>query len=157
MKNIKGAFCLISILFLLTSCIGWLIEQPTITVRSITLSAVSLTGAQLVLGVEVYNPNRYDLELQSLEFEFQLKDQSAGQGNLQKTVLVQKKTTSSVSIPISVNYSNIADCIKDVIANRDIPYALTGHARIKVGFGSTDIPLSKRGLINLRNALKDRS
>ncbi len=139
---------LLSAVFLLSSCLGWLIEKPTFTLKDITIQPVSLTELNFVLGVEARNPNGYDLELKSLDFKLYLNDCEIGTGILQDNIIVPKSRTSEIRIPIACTYTNIADYLKSALMGKEVRYKLVGKAQIKAGFGSTRIPFSKEGSIN---------
>jgi LEA14-like dessication related protein len=150
-RRFAAGIALLGLLFMLSSCLGWLIERPTFTLKAITVQPVSLQEMHLLLGVEVRNPNNYDLELKSLDFKLHLNDRMLGTGVLQQELLIPKARTSEISVPIRVGYADIGDCLKSVITGREVRYKLEGQARIKAGLGSATIPFTKEGSINQKD------
>jgi len=146
-----------SLLFL-TSCLSYFIEQPTFTLRDVAINAISLTETQLILGLDVQNPNRYDLELNRLEFEIYIQDKKLGRGWLQNRVTIRKAGTSYMRIPVTVSHENIERLLTLVIAGRDVPYKLAGKARVKAGYvGAMEIPFSTEALLNLNRSFGNRN
>src|SRR5271157_5225492 len=84
----------ISILFLLTlsiclvSCLSWIMEKPSFVLREITLRPNSLTEAKLFIGLDVQNPNRFDLTLKSFKYVLFLDDREIGTGHLENEIPV---------------------------------------------------------------------
>jgi len=66
------AYCNILFLFTLSvflvSCLSWIVERPSFVLREVILSPHSLIDMNLILGIEVQNPNRFDLTLKSFEY-----------------------------------------------------------------------------------------
>ena len=60
-------FLLILPLFL-ASCLGWILEKPSFALREIIVTPRSLMEMSLLLGLDVQNPNRFDLTLKSFEY-----------------------------------------------------------------------------------------
>ena len=79
--KVKKWMANLGILFLLTlsiclvSCLNWIMEKPSFVLREIILSPSSLTEAKLLIGLDVQNPNRFDLTLKSFEYVLFLDDE----------------------------------------------------------------------------------
>jgi hypothetical protein len=58
-----GIFFLLALSICLVSCLNWIMEKPSFVLREIILSPSSLTEANLLIGLDVQNPNRFDLTL----------------------------------------------------------------------------------------------
>lgn len=149
--RIAGGISLLSLLFMLSSCLGWLIDRPTFTLKSITVQPVSLAEMNLLLGVEACNPNNYDLEIKSLDFKVHLNHRLLGAGVLRQGLLIPKAQTSEIRVPVRVGYADIGDCLKSIITGREIRYKLEGRARIKAGLGSVTVPFAREGSINQKD------
>ena len=147
MKNL----CLITLVgfcLLLSSCAGWMMEEPSVQLRRVSLHPRSLTEIHLVLELDVQNPNRFDLTLQSFQYKLFLNEREIGSGCLEKEVLIPADSAVGVQAPVVAGFKNWNESLRAVIADKDIPYRIEGAAKLKTIFGSMDYPFSKGGKIH---------
>ncbi|HLA28461.1 MAG TPA: LEA type 2 family protein [Syntrophales bacterium] len=151
--NYGGLLFLFVISIFITSCLSWFLEKPSIIVREIIISPRSLVEMNLILGIEVQNLNRFDLTLTSFEYTFYLNNEEAGSGRIEKEILIPASSTTGVQVPVAATFKNLGGSLKTIITGDDLPYKIEGTAGIKTAFGSLSFPLSKEGLINLKDRL----
>lgn len=159
MKNldVKKWMANLCILFLLTlsiclvSCLDWLMEKPSFVVREIILSPSSFTDVNLLLGLDVQNPNRFDLTLSSFEYVIFLNNEEIGTGRLEKEILVPSSSTTQVQVVVVAKFKDLGGSLKTIITGHDLPYKIEGKASVKTAFGSRHFPFSKDGRIDLKN------
>ncbi|HPL63100.1 MAG: LEA type 2 family protein [Syntrophales bacterium] len=146
---ISGFFVIVLSLILLgtVSCLGRMIEKPVIEIREIAVEQVSLTDLKIVLGLDVRNPNRFALELKSLEFSFQLDEKDAGRGRTVEELRIEKSSAARVSVPIVVSYGDVIPHLKLIFSGKEAPYKLEGKAHVKTFLGAADIPFRNEGRI----------
>ncbi|MGZ6250244.1 MAG: LEA type 2 family protein [Syntrophales bacterium] len=143
-----------SILFLLTisiclvSCLNWIMEKPSFVLREIILRPSSLTEANLFIGLDVQNPNHFDLTLKSFEYVLFLDNKEIGTGHLEKEILIPSSSTTQVQVSVIAKFKDLGGILKTIIAGHDLPYKVEGMASIKTTFGSRDFLLSKDGRTN---------
>ncbi|MGZ3579349.1 MAG: LEA type 2 family protein [Syntrophales bacterium] len=143
-----------SILFLLTisiclvSCPNWIMEKPSFVLREIILRPSSLTEANLFIGLDVQNPNRFDITLKSFEYVLFLDNKEIGTGHLEKEILIPSSSTTQVQVSVIAKFKDVGGILKTIIAGHDLPYKVEGRASIKTTFGSRDFLLSKDGRTN---------
>ena len=155
--NVNKWIANLGILFLLTlsiclvSCLSWIMEKPSFVLREIILSPSSLTEANLLIGLDVQNPNRFDLTLKSFEYVLFLDNEEIGTGRLEKEILVPSSSTTQVQVSVVAKFKDLGGSLKTIITGHDLPYKIEGKASIETTFGSRDFPLSKDGRINQKN------
>lgn len=130
------------------SCLSWVMETPAIVVSEINLKPRSLTEINIFLGVDVQNPNRFDLTLQSLEYGVYLNHEKIGNGHLEKEILIPASSTTRVQVPVVANFKDWGKSLKILVTGEKLPYKIEGKAVIKAAFGSREFPFSKEGQIN---------
>jgi LEA14-like dessication related protein len=146
LKN-RGILFLLALSFCLVSCLSWIMEKPSFVLREITLSPSSLTEVNLLLGLDVQNPNRFDLTLKSFEYVVFLNNEEIGTGRLEKEILVPSSSTTQVQVPVVAKFKDLGGSLKAIITGNDLPYKIEGKASVKTAFGSRYFPFSKDGLI----------
>jgi LEA14-like dessication related protein len=126
--NVKKWMAILSILFLLTlsiclvSCLDWIMEKPSFVLREITLSLSSITEANLLIGLDVQNPNRFDLTIKSFEYVLFLDNKEIGTGHLEKEILVPSLSTTQVQVSVVAKFKDLGGSLKTIIAGHDLPY-----------------------------------
>ncbi len=145
-----------SILFLcafsvfLMSCLSWILEKPSFVLRGVILSPRSFTEMKLIIGIDVQNPNRFDLTLKSFECTIYLKNEEIGKGSLENELLIPSSSTAQIQVPINVTFKDLSGILKAIFAGGELPYKIEGTADVSTAFGSRKFPFSKEGSINLK-------
>jgi len=135
---------------LLVSCLSWILEKPSIILREIIIEPRSLKEVNLLLDIEVHNPNRFDLTLTSFEYTVYLDNKEIGSGRSEKELLIPSSSTTRVQVSVVAKFKDVGRSLKTIITSDDVPYKIEGKTDIKTAFGSINSPFSKEGRINLK-------
>ena len=151
--NVKKKFLinLFALSVLLVSCLSWILEKPSFVLREIILRPRSFTEMNLLLGLEVQNPNRFDLTLKSFEYTVYLNNEEIGNGRLEKELLIPSSSITRVQVPVVAKFKDLGGSLKTIITGDELPYKIEGKTDIKTAFGGLNFPFSKEGRINLKN------
>ncbi|MBI5967824.1 MAG: LEA type 2 family protein [Deltaproteobacteria bacterium] len=141
----------LGLLFLFPSCLGWFVEKPTFTLKEIAVTRLSLEQINFLLGIEVQNPNHFDLKLRALEYRIYLNDQEVGKGLLEKEVRMAKSSSTIVQVPLQTDFRSLSNPLGFVLSGEDLRYKIEGAAIIKASVGTATIPFSKSGNIKIKN------
>jgi LEA14-like dessication related protein len=153
-KNMRTCYGLLFLFIptlFLVSCLGWILEKPSFVLREITLSPRSLIEMNLLLGLDVQNPNRLDLTLKSFEYTLYLNNEEIGNGRLEKEILIPSASVTQVQAPVAASFKNLGGSLKAIMAGmtgKDISYKIEGKANVKTILGSFNFPFSKEGSIH---------
>ena len=153
-KNVKRRYGILFLFILpifLVSCLGWILEKPSFALREIILSPRSLIEMNLLLGLDVQNPNRFDLTLKSFEYTVYIDNEEIGNGRLEKEILIPSSSITQVQAPVAASFKNLGGSLKAILAGmtgKDVSYKIEGKASVKTIFGSFNFPFSKEGIIH---------
>jgi LEA14-like dessication related protein len=136
---------------LLISCVSWILEKPSFVLRKVILSPRSFTEMNLLVGLDVENPNRFDLTLKSFECTMYLKNEEIGKGRLENEILIPSSSTTQIEVPIGVKFKDLGGSLRAIFTGGDLPYKIEGKADVSTVFGSLNFPFSKEGPVNLKN------
>ena len=134
----------------LVSCLGWILEKPTVVLREVILNPRSLKETNILLGLDVQNPNRLDLSLKSFEYTIHLNNEEIGNGRLEKEFLLPSSSVTRVQAPVVAKFKDLGGSLKAIITGDNLPYKIEGKADVKTALGSLSFPFSKEGQINLK-------
>ena len=149
MKRLRKIIA-IGFLFLLPSCLSLFLEKPTFTLKEIEIKRISFQEIDFLFGIEVQNPNQFDLKLRALEYTVYLSDQEVGKGRLEKEITIVKSASTLVPVPLQTNLKSLGNPLALILAGKDLRYKIEGAAIIKASMGSTTVPFSKSGEIKLK-------
>jgi len=116
-----------------------LIKIPKINIGSLKLQKLSLTSADLLLKLEVDNPNNFSLALNKLDYDFAVNNQTWAKGLTQDILSIKDKGKSTVSIPMSINFVRMGRTIYQAITGDN---ALNYHLQGAIDL-NTSVPLLK--------------
>lgn len=134
-----GRWLLPILALLVASCLGMILEKPVVTLHKVTISPRSFTEVDLLLDLEVRNPNRLDVTLTSFEYVVFLNGETIGTGRLERELLVPAAATSRLQAPVAANFKDMGAILKAVLTGGGkTPYAFEGKATIATSFGSRE-------------------
>ena len=145
-----GALLSIVFLFFLPSCLNWFLEKPTFTLKEVAITRITFTDINFLFGIEVQNPNSFDLTLRALEYTVYFNDREVGRGRLEKEVRITKASSTLVQIPLQADFKSLGDPVGLILAGNDLKYKIEGAAILKASLGSTTLPFSKSGEIKIK-------
>src|SRR5215218_3137227 len=97
-------------------CGGSIYRQPEITLESVQIGGLGLSGGTLVVDLQVMNPNRFSLSANRLNYDLQLRDPETAtdttwsdfaSGAYEQPFSVGGGETAHVQIPVSFSYSGL--------------------------------------------------
>ena len=136
---------------LLPSCLSWFLEKPTFALKEVAITRISSTELNFLFGIEVQNPNNFDLKIRSLEYMVYFNNREVGKGRLEKEVEVPKTASTLVQVPLQADFKALGNLLGAVLLNQNLQYKIEGAAVIKASLGTATIPFSKSGDIRLKN------
>lgn len=141
---------ILGIFFLLPSCLNWFLEKPTFALKEVAITRITFTDINFLFGIEVQNPNSFDLTLRALEYTVYFNDREVGRGRLEKEARITKASSTLVQVPLQADFKSLGDPVGLIMAGKDLNYKIEGAAVLKASLGSTTLPFSKSGEIKIK-------
>jgi LEA14-like dessication related protein len=139
-----GRWLLPVLVLLVASCLGMILEKPVVTLHKVTVSPRSFMEVDLLLDLEVRNPNRLDITLSSFEYAIFLNGETIGTGRLEKGLLIPAAATTRLQAPVAANFKDMGAILKAALAGGGkTPYAFEGKGTITTSFGSRDFTFTR--------------
>jgi len=132
------------------ACMSWFLEQPTFALKEVAITRLSLTDIHFRFGIEVQNPNSFDMDLRALEYTIYFNDRQVGRGRLDKEVRIAKTSATLVQVPLQTDFKSLGDPLGLVRAGQDLKYKIEGAAIVKASLGTATIPFSKTGEVRIK-------
>lgn len=122
-----------------------ILEKPRISLRSLKVMEPNASGATLVFGVLVENPNGIALHVDELIYDLEVAGRQLSSGKLAEGASVPAKNTAVVEIPVSVRYADLFTSLIQLLDEAKSPYRIKGSARV----GPFQIPFDQAGEVHL--------
>ncbi len=135
-------------LFCLVSCSNFkkIIESPKVKLENVSINNLALSGVNLDIILEVINPNNIDFDVKNLTYSLDVNDKLVTSGKLKEKILVKAKERTLVTVPLTLQYSDILSSALMFLKKEGMPYRVKGSAEI----GPFTIPFDDTG--NLKSA-----
>jgi LEA14-like dessication related protein len=124
-------------------------QQPVVNLKVVAVQGVGLTGGQLAVKLNVYNPNGYRLDATRLSYNVQVGDSGTGvnlaTGILDSQFTVQSGDSTTVTIPVSFTYAGIGAAGRQLLNSGAVPYRVNGDVTVGTVVGNFTVPYSSTG------------
>ena len=134
----------------LSSCMSWFMEQPTIVLKEVSITRISLTDIHFSFGIEVQNPNSFNLNLKNLDYTVFFNDREVAKGRLEQEIVLAKSSSTMVKIPLQTDFKSLGDPVAIILSGKDLGYRIEGSALLGALVGSASVPFSKTGEIKIK-------
>jgi LEA14-like dessication related protein len=120
-------------------------KEPVITLQNVRLAGLGVTGGNLDVVLNVYNPNGYRLDATRLNYRVSVEDTQLASGVLDSRFTVQNEDSTTVRIPVSFTFSGLGAAGRAIFNTGSVNYRVTGDVAVGTPVGSFTIPFSQTG------------
>jgi LEA14-like dessication related protein len=115
-------------------------QPPTLTPKKVTVTALSPVAIDVNLELDAANPNSFALAVRTVTAKVRLAGQyDVGTSTVAKPFDLPAKATVSLSVPMSVPWSNVAPLVGLAAGGKDVAYEVEGT--VSIGSASLDVTL----------------
>jgi LEA14-like dessication related protein len=130
-----------------------MVKLPSLKISSLKVKKMRLTSADLELNLEIDNPNAFNLLADNLSYNFAVNDQPWVKGTLPKQIQISGKGSSSLNIPVSVNFLNLGQTALQLLSgSQEVNYSFRGNVDLDSAlpvFSQVKLPIDKSGQLNI--------
>jgi len=110
---------------------------PKISVSNIELGKMGFKTADVILTLDVENPNIFDIDITSLIYDINVAGSTWAKSSLKKPLELKSATRSKINIPIKLNIWNMGGSVLESLTKqKPLAYQVTGDMAV-----NTDLPL----------------
>ncbi|GFE59017.1 LEA type 2 family protein [Geobacter sp. AOG1] len=131
-------------LILLAGC-SLFVKNPEVTVKDVSLVGLDSAGATLEVGLDVTNPNPYQISLQGYSYVLQVTSLPLASGAARQTVVFASDKTTNVRIPVKIAYGDLLEILKSRPDPDRIPYRLHAGLDVNLPVGGMMLPIDTNG------------
>jgi LEA14-like dessication related protein len=121
-------------------------EQPVVTLKDVKIRGLGITGGNLDVVLNVYNPNHYRLDATRLTYKVMLSDSvTVATGAVDSRFTVQDRDSTTVPIPVQFTYTGIGEAGRQLLQMGAVNYRVLGDVTVGSVVGNFTIPYSSTG------------
>lgn len=139
---------------LLSACATIRPEPPQVQLAGLTISDLSLSHANFLATLNLYNPNRSALDVEGLEFALFLDESQVARGTTAKAFSIPAEQTGSAALRLSTSFLDLFRLSQRLKKLDEVPFRIAGEIRIGgPGFLWMTVPIDSKGIIPLTGFL----
>ncbi len=122
-------------------------KDPVVHLKDVRLRGVGVTGGQLDVQLNVYNPNHYRLDATKLTYTVSMAGDSVriADGVLDNRFTVNEGDSSTVTIPVSFTYAGLGAAGRSLLNTGAVNYHVLGSVTVGSPVGSFNVPFTTTG------------
>lgn len=133
---------------LLFAC-GPAVRAPEVRLRSINATSADET----VVGLEIFNPNRFPLHVLSVDYEVSVGKRLCGRGLRSEALFLDAGDTTLADFPLAIDYSELAKSIP-ALPNDTVVFSVKGRYLVSTFVGRRRFGFSGERKVAVKDELK---
>lgn len=117
------------------------VVPPKVKLQEIHITKLSALNADLEIILSVKNPNNINFDVKNLKYSLDINDKTVTTGTMKEKILVKRKDTTMVAVPLRVNYKDILSSALMLLQKEGVPYMVKGSVEV----GPFTIPFDDKG------------
>lgn len=118
-------------------------RQPVVSFKDLRVEGAGLTGATLDVVLGVFNPNGYRLDASKLTYRLLIGETQLAQGAASSPINVRANDSTTVTLPISLDYAALRAAGKQLTARGSVNYRVLGDLTVATPAGNFTIPYDR--------------
>ena len=126
-------------------------EFPEVSLDSVRISRLDLSGAEMAVILSVANPNRFSINLDGLHYSMDMGGMRFVSGEKDSVPEIEASGKESITIPVGVDFINMGRAAMNLLSGDTAPFQLSGAMRFRLpGGGTQTLEYSSSGQTEIR-------
>lgn len=138
----------------LAACAGVRPEPPQVQLAGLEITDVSLSHANFLATLRLYNPNNVGLDIKGVKFTLFLNNYRIANGQTAKTLTIPAEETGEAAVRLASSFLDLLLLSRNLQERDEITFRIVGEIRIG-GYGllGATIPIEREGTLPLTGSL----
>jgi LEA14-like dessication related protein len=128
-------------------------EQPSVELDAVEIVGLDLDGVSLVLWLDVYNPNDYDIQTSRLDATLDLEGSHFGTATLHDNTSLAATSHTLVKVPASFSWEGVGAAARALLRRGTVDYDLETQLRVQTSLGARTVSLRHRGEVQVQDLI----
>ncbi len=138
----------------LTACASMRPEPPQVQLAGLEITEVSLSHANFLATLALFNPNTAALDIEGIRFTLFLNDIRIARGVTTKSFSIPAEERSDAVIRLTSSFLDLLQLTRSLQNQDEITFHLAGEVKIGgVGLFGATIPIDREGTLPLSGSL----
>jgi LEA14-like dessication related protein len=138
----------------LAACAGLRPAPPEVQLTGLEITDVSLSHANFLATLQLFNPNNFELGIQGLKFTLFLNDVRVARGQTAKAFSIAAENSGQVAIRLSSSFLDLFQLTRSLQNQQEITFRIAGEVKIGgIGLLGTTIPIERDGTLPMPGSL----
>jgi LEA14-like dessication related protein len=117
--------------------------EPVVKFKDLRLTGLGTQGGSLDITLNVYNPNRFDLEGVRLTYQLTVDDVRFGDGALDTRFIVRRGDSLDVRLPLNFTFAGIGAAGAQIVQRGAVNYTVNGDITVATPLGNFTRPYAQ--------------
>jgi LEA14-like dessication related protein len=105
------------------------LREPVVSLHSVDVTDVSMTGVELLCKVDVENPNSLDIPFPEIDWELFINTNSFISGIVENKKSIKARSVTVVDVPVRLSYVELLNTVKSLKGRQEADYQIVLGAR----------------------------
>lgn len=116
------------------------LENVQIEFVSIVLDEIGITGIELGISIDMYNPNDVTATLDKADYEIWFNDNKLGNGVIEQQTDIPPYTSREIKTDFKMGYSEVGETVLAALTEEEHKWRIKGVAHYDTILGTIDMP-----------------
>lgn len=120
-------------------------KLPDVTVQSLRINKLTLSGAELTLGLKVNNANGFPIRLNGIDYDLKLADASLLKGKSTQPISIDANGDGTMMLKLAVDYAQIGSLTQKLSDGGALPIEFNSQVKVPAGGAEKTLPYNWKG------------
>jgi LEA14-like dessication related protein len=128
-------------------------ERPTVDLTGIRVTGLGLSGGSIVLVVDVYNPNGYEIRGLELVADLTLEDTHFGDARLSRETVLPAEGHAQIEVPMRFSWDGVGAAARGLLTRGSVAYRLGGRILVDTPVGDQWVDVRQSGMVSIGDVM----
>jgi len=120
-------------------------KEPVVTLKDVRVNGIGFNGGSVDIMLNVYNPNRFDLDATRLTYKLFVDTIPLGTGATDSNFTVSDGDTTQVALPLSFTWAGASQAARSLMNTGTVNYRVVGDITVGSSMGTFTLPYDRTG------------
>jgi LEA14-like dessication related protein len=120
-------------------------QQPVVSLKDVHVNGLGFNGGSVDILLNVYNPNRFDLDATRVTYKLYVDTIPLGTGATDSNFTVGNGDTTQVALPLSFTWAGASQAARSLMNTGTVNYRVAGDITVGSSLGTFTLPYDRTG------------